>query len=722
MTDLSLRMLLFGEDRSASKVLAHVGEQAKRAAGMLAQMSRIGNGALGKLGKIPGGGLIAGLGIAGAGAALTGFGKKSVDAFQQTAAAARSTQRVIGGSIEDASRLNFSAGHVGIGTDQLTAAFGKFEKQLVSTTGKTHTITSTVKVATGEWKKHTATVRDAAGHFKTLTTMIPVEKLEKITRTVKGVNPALDQMGVNVRDANGRLLPMAQILPQVETAFSKMENGPRKTALAMSLFGKAGAGLLPLLNKGGEGIKKLGEESDKLGMTMGPNAIKTIAENKAAHRKLEDAMKSLEVTVGGVLMPVMTQLFTYFNTTAVPAIMGVAKWFKTDLVPVIKSASAVLGAHKGIVVGAVGALVALTAVVKVMSAVAKVQAAFMTAWTVATKVWAAATKVAAAAQWLFNAAMDASAVAKRAAFMLAWTIATKIWAAATKVGAAAQWLFNAAMDANPITLIIIGIAALAAGIVWLATKTTFFQTIWRGLKEAFNFVWSWIKGHWPLLLAILTGPVGLAVLAIVKNWDTIKSASAALWSEVRKGIALFVGVFLDMVGTVIHGAASAFGWIPGIGGPLKKAEKDFDSFRDGVVAAIAGTPKSFTFSARVSGIQSVIDGLGKIKDAGAFLKAARGVDAGVSGRGIAGLASGGQMMDGLTVVGEDGPELMNKSGSRVDVLSNAASRSRLAAGGGDTYIFRIASLDPAGAGRAVARALETHVGKGGTVRVAGGIR
>jgi hypothetical protein len=61
----------------------------------------------------------------------------------------------------------------------------------------------------------------------------------------------------------------------------------------------------------------------------------------------------------------------------------------------------------------------------------------------------------------------------------------------------AQWAWNVALTANPIGLIIVGISLLIAGIVFLATKTKFFQTIWRvawgGIKAAAMAVWDWLK-------------------------------------------------------------------------------------------------------------------------------------------------------------------------------------------------------------------------------------
>lgn len=65
--------------------------------------------------------------------------------------------------------------------------------------------------------------------------------------------------------------------------------------------------------------------------------------------------------------------------------------------------------------------------------------------------------------------------------------AQKAAAFGSKVWAGAQWLLNAAMTANPIGLVIAAIVALVAVVVLIATKTTWFQDLWRA-------VWSKIGG------------------------------------------------------------------------------------------------------------------------------------------------------------------------------------------------------------------------------------
>ena len=45
-----------------------------------------------------------------------------------------------------------------------------------------------------------------------------------------------------------------------------------------------------------------------------------------------------------------------------------------------------------------------------------------------------------------------------------------------------------------------------------------------------------------------------------------------------EGAKVITDAFLNMVGDIIHGAADAFGWVPGLGGKLQGAASAFDSF------------------------------------------------------------------------------------------------------------------------------------------------
>jgi hypothetical protein len=167
-----------------------------------------------------------------------------------------------------------------------------------------------------------------------------------------------------------------------------------------------------------------------------------------------------------------------------------------------------------------------------------------------------AMKTAALATGTFVKAQAEAALANARA-AVAWTLAkakTMAQAAATAIATAAQWLWNLAMDANPITLIIIGIAALIGAIVLIATKTTWFQDLWKAtwgaITDAFNYALNFIKDHWKLLVQILGGPIGIATVFIINHWKQITSGFSAVIDWIRNHWVLIVSIITGPIGAV----------------------------------------------------------------------------------------------------------------------------------------------------------------------------
>ncbi len=73
------------------------------------------------------------------------------------------------------------------------------------------------------------------------------------------------------------------------------------------------------------------------------------------------------------------------------------------------------------------------------------------------------------------------------------------------------------------------VASTAWKAVWSVTLGPMITFFTKLLPAAFNTALTWVRQHWPLMLALLAGPIGLAVLAIVKHWDTIKATFKAGW-------------------------------------------------------------------------------------------------------------------------------------------------------------------------------------------------
>jgi hypothetical protein len=106
---------------------------------------------------------------------------------------------------------------------------------------------------------------------------------------------------------------------------------------------------------------------------------------------------------------------------------------------------------------------------------------------------------------------------------------------------------------GPILLIVAAVAGLILIGVLLYKN---WDTIWGAIKKTISVVWDWIKNNWPLLLAIITGPIALAAYLIWKNFDKIKSLAAdavAFIKSIWDTIVGWFGGLVSRVGGVLSG-------------------------------------------------------------------------------------------------------------------------------------------------------------------------
>ena len=146
-----------------------------------------------------------------------------------------------------------------------------------------------------------------------------------------------------------------------------------------------------------------------------------------------------------------------------------------------------------------------------------------------------------------NKAAMIAAFAAIAAMFLIWAVNAGIAAAAT-IAAMAPVIAAAA----PFIALGAAVAALAYLIIanWDTIKAAT-KAAWDAIVGAVRFVFDWIRDNWPLLLTILTGPIGAAVALIVKNWDTIKNAVMAVYNWIRDNWPLLLAILTGPIGTAV---------------------------------------------------------------------------------------------------------------------------------------------------------------------------
>jgi hypothetical protein len=116
----------------------------------------------------------------------------------------------------------------------------------------------------------------------------------------------LKELGVTARDNKEAFLQTAE-------AFAAMEDGPRKASDAVALFGKSGLNLIPLLNKGRDGILEWEAAVDKFGPKIGKEAVHANEEYRKSVENMSLQWDKFKVDAETNVLPILTKLTKWFN-------------------------------------------------------------------------------------------------------------------------------------------------------------------------------------------------------------------------------------------------------------------------------------------------------------------------------------------------------------------------------------------------------------------------
>jgi len=114
-----------------------------------------------------------------------------------------------------------------------------------------------------------------------------------------------DIMGISAKTADGAVRNVNDVLPEIAQHFKESENASEKTAIAMTLLGRSGTKLIPLLNSGSEGIQKMRAELQELGGGLDEDAIRASVELTDTLARLDLAFVSFKSRIATALLPVL---------------------------------------------------------------------------------------------------------------------------------------------------------------------------------------------------------------------------------------------------------------------------------------------------------------------------------------------------------------------------------------------------------------------------------
>ncbi|MDC3413957.1 phage tail tape measure protein [Terrihalobacillus insolitus] len=316
----------------------------------------------------------------------------------------------------------------------------------------------------------------------------------RLAAPTKDATKIMEQYGIKTTDANGKMLPLAEILSQMQQGFKGMSDAQKASAV-QTIFGTEAMSAMLALMEDPQGLKTFTQELEQAGGTSKRIADQQLNNLNGKITQLKSAFEGAQISLGNALLPALSVLVTMLNKAV--------NWFNS-LPSGVKSTIAIFAALSAV------ALVLGGAMLMFIGFIPNIIAGFKS----------------------LGIVMGALKTATMA------------------VGKAFIWLFT-----NPVGLIILGIAALIAAIVliWKNWDTVKAKTIevWEAIKNALSIAWEWIKVQFQAFMTWIT-ELWTTVWTNIKMvattiWEGIKNVFFTIWNAIWNFIATILAVIYAII-------------------------------------------------------------------------------------------------------------------------------------------------------------------------------
>jgi hypothetical protein len=145
------------------------------------------------------------------------------------------------------------------------------------------------------------------------------KSMDEVRKGGEEATQAYARLGVRVLDANGKLRKQDDVFNDVADALARLPPGAERTALALGVFGKSGAELIPVLGKGSAAIREQMAAAEQLGLVMSEESIERGA-------RFAKGLETLKAVGASVVHDFAEPLIEALN----PLIDGMIEWIKVN--------------------------------------------------------------------------------------------------------------------------------------------------------------------------------------------------------------------------------------------------------------------------------------------------------------------------------------------------------------------------------------------------------
>lgn len=330
----------------------------------------------------------------------------------------------------------------------------------------------------------------------------------RLASPTKEAKKIMEQFGIQIQDANGKIRPLYDILGQMKDKFKNLSDA-EKAAAMQAIFGTEAMSAMLALMEDPKGLEQFTKELENAGGTAQEIAEKQLDNLNGAIEELGGAFEEVQISVGNALIPAirtlaewLTKLLNWFNGLPESVKSGIAIFLALSTVLLVVGGGLLL--FIGFIPNIIAGFKALT------------------------------------------------------------TVFGALRIAITAVGKSFIWLLT-----NPIGWIILGIAALIAIIVLIVkhwdTVKEWTIKVWDTIVNYLGIAWDWIKDKFNAFLTWIS-ELWNTVWTAIKDfattvWEGIKNVFITVWNAIWNVISTILAVIYGIIATIFEGIWAFAKWI-----------------------------------------------------------------------------------------------------------------------------------------------------------------
>lgn len=343
----------------------------------------------------------------------------------------------------------------------------------------------------------------------------------------KAIPEMFEQLGVSLYKANGELKTATELLPEIANCMRSQSTATQKSYIATTLFGKAGQGLIQMLEGGSEGLNELTAEAENFGIVLSDDVLTVAGDYDDSLNRMQYSLRGVQYSIANQVLPVLTPLVNSLTE----CIAANREWIASSIADVAKDVAESLKKidFKACITGAV--------------------------------------EFSKNAYELFDRLGGLKTIAIAVGAVFAANFAASLIATISSISSVvkALWGLNAVLLANPIVLIAGAIVAAIAGLSyagyklyenwdevcgwvqelwqdllnWFEPKIDAFVGVWERMKrlpsvvsQEFSVLADNMKALWEDIKASFFAPFQEAYDTLLKGFSNIKSFGSGVWDSV----------------------------------------------------------------------------------------------------------------------------------------------------------------------------------------------